>query len=97
MSRTITIRRRGAHSRVTPASVTGAEIVGPRLLGPAAMAPLSLAACAVGALAIGRVAIANAVIRKLSAGEVEIRWLKVQELEVSGRRWPEATPESAHD
>jgi hypothetical protein len=44
----------------------------------------------VGALAIGRVAIANAVIRKLSAGEVEIRTLRVRELEVGGRRWPNA-------
>jgi hypothetical protein len=32
--------------------------------------------------------IANAVIRKLQAGEVEIRSLRVHELEVGGRRWP---------
>jgi hypothetical protein len=30
----------------------------------------------------------TAVIRKLNAGEVEIRTLRVQELEVGGRRWP---------
>jgi hypothetical protein len=39
------------------------------------------------------VAIANAVIRRLRAGEVEIRSLKVHELEVAGRRWPEAPRE----
>jgi hypothetical protein len=42
----------------------------------------------VGALTVGRIAIANAVIRKLNAGEVEIRTLRVQELEVGGRQWP---------
>jgi hypothetical protein len=41
-------------------------------------------------MAIGRLAIANAVIRKLQAGEIEIQSLKVHELEVAGRRWPEA-------
>jgi hypothetical protein len=41
-------------------------------------------------MAIGRLAIANAVIRKLQAGEIEIRSLKVHELEVAGRRWPDA-------
>jgi hypothetical protein len=45
----------------------------------------------VGALAIGRVSIANAVIRRLRAGEVEISSLKVQELWIGERRWPEAT------
>lgn len=74
--------------------VSRAAVVGPRALGPTAMAPLSIAACAVGALAvgavaIGRVAIANAVIRKLNAGEVEIEALRVRELEVGGRRWPQ--------
>jgi hypothetical protein len=40
-------------------------------------------------MAVGRLAIANAVIRKLQAGEVEIGLLKVTQLEVGGRRWPE--------
>jgi hypothetical protein len=40
-------------------------------------------------MAIGRLAIANAVIRKLRAEEIEIGSLKVRELEVAGRRWPE--------
>jgi hypothetical protein len=41
-------------------------------------------------VAIGRIAVADAVIRRLRAGEVEIASLKVHELEVAGRRWPEA-------
>jgi hypothetical protein len=46
------------------------------------------------ALAIGRLAIANAVIRKLRAEEIEIGSLKVRELEVAGKRWPETPPAS---
>ena len=37
----------------------------------------------------GRVAIANAVIRKLRAEQLEIGVLRVRELEVGGRRWPD--------
>jgi hypothetical protein len=36
-------------------------------------------------------AIANAVIRRLRAEEIEIGSLKVRELEVAGRRWPDAS------
>jgi hypothetical protein len=43
----------------------------------------------VGALAVGRLAIADAVIRRLRAEQIEIGSLKVRELEVAGRRWPE--------
>jgi hypothetical protein len=40
-------------------------------------------------------AIANAVIRKLQAGEIEIKSLKVNELEIGGRPWPEVLPPTA--
>ena len=51
------------------------------------------AAQVVGARLLGptsRIAIGRAVIRTLKAGEVEIGSLKVDQLEVAGRRWPEA-------
>jgi hypothetical protein len=85
MVRNITLRRRSTATECTGASVTGAVVAGARLLGPSAMA-----SAAVGATAIGRIAIADAVSRRLRAGEVEIASLKVQELEVGGRRWPES-------
>jgi hypothetical protein len=89
MGRRTTTSSPAVRSAVAGAGITGAAIVGARLIGPTAMGPLSIAVCAVGAVAIGRVAIANAVIRKLNAGEVAINSLKVQELEINGRRWPE--------
>ena len=81
--------RRRTGFRFSEATVTGAMVVGPRLLGPSAMAPVAIAACAVGALAIGRLAIAEAVVLRVRAGESEIGSLKVRELEVAGRHWPE--------
>src|SRR5436305_6338600 len=89
VSRRIKTPRRGVRATIEGASVSGARVVGARLVGPTAMGPLAIAAGAVVALAIGRVAIANAVIRRLSAGEVEIGRLRVNELEVAGRRWPQ--------
>lgn len=96
-ARIITIRRQdeplprvqNTRFRATGASVTGATAVGPRLLGPSAIAAVAIGACAVGAMAVGRLAIADAVIRRLRAGEIEIGSLKVRELEIDGRRWPE--------
>lgn len=89
VSRRIRSSRKGGRTSVDGATISGARVVAARLVGPSAMGPLSIAVSAVGALAIGRLAIANAVIRKLSAGEVEIGALRVRELEVGGRRWPE--------
>jgi hypothetical protein len=107
MIRSITIRRRrngaadpqqtGAPRKaaITGASIVGAMIVGPRLVGPSAMAPIAIGACAVGAMAIGRLAIADAVVRRLRAESIEIGALKVRELEVAGRRWPESAAQAA--
>jgi hypothetical protein len=63
--------------------------IGPRAIGPTVMAPVAIGVCAIGLLAIRRVLIADAAIRRRRAGHVEIRSLKVGELEVAGRPWPE--------
>ncbi|WP_199257018.1 hypothetical protein [Tomitella fengzijianii] len=73
----------------------GPRAAGPRALGPTAAAPLALAACAVGALAvgavaIGRIAVGKAVVRELEAGDVHIRSLTVERIEVAGETWPKA-------
>lgn len=75
--------------------VIGPRAVGPRALAPTAAAPVAVAACAVGALAvgavaIGRLAVDRAVVRQLEAGDVRIRSLTVDRLEVAGRTWPDA-------
>jgi len=75
------------------AQVIGPTAMGPRALGPTVAAPVALAACAVGAvavgaMAIGRLAVAKAVVRELEAGDVRIRSLAVDHLEVAGERWP---------
>ena len=74
------------------------RVVGPVAVGPVAVASLALGslaigavavgAIAVGAVAIGRLVVRKAVLRELEAGNVHIRTLAVDELEVGGRRWP---------
>jgi hypothetical protein len=75
MARNLTIRQQRTATKATGASLTGLVATGARLFGPSEMAPITIAACAAGAIAIGRLAIADAVMRKLRAGEVEIRSL----------------------
>jgi hypothetical protein len=80
---------RKARAEAIGASATGVKVVAARLIGPTAFGPVALGVAAIGAIAIGKVVISEAVIRKLRSEEIEIGLLKVRELEVAGRRWPE--------